>query len=318
MDDATENSPPGIALPAMQILEHVDLNATDARAITDKIRGSMGDLMLLVARAWIGRVWLALGYESWADYIKGEFDRAPLYLPRDERKAVVALLRGQGMSQRPIADAVGVSQKTVDRDLDELSHDDSVVLPNKVIGLDNKERPAHPAKPDVPRPKPKPVEPDSDAEPLDWDTIPGNFASDRPPGNQQVKLDRAKAAIRRELERELRAEAKQYRAQCDANVAACKAKLDADLVTYKAQFDAQREVLNAMRDEERRRYQLGIEVDRAKGLITPDEYNVIRSCLHPDSRASATDEKLAAAFRLFSDSRIKILLVKETKEARKR
>ena len=33
----------------------------------------------------------------------------------DQRRQVVALLAGKGMSQRAIADAVGVSQKTVDR-----------------------------------------------------------------------------------------------------------------------------------------------------------------------------------------------------------
>ena len=150
MDDATENSLPGIALPAMQIIEHVDLNATDARVITDKIRGSMGDLMELIGRAWIGRVWLALGYQSWADYIKGEFDRAPLHLPRDERRAVAALLRGQGMSTRAIGAAAGVDQKTVVNDL-ATEENSSVVPPDKIIGLDNKERPAHP-----PKPKPKP------------------------------------------------------------------------------------------------------------------------------------------------------------------
>jgi hypothetical protein len=135
----------------------------------------------------------------------------------------------------------------------------------------------------------------AEAGPLAWDTI---------PGNQRDKLDRAKASIRRELEREFRArllaEVDQYKAQCDANVAAYKAKLN---------VDAQRE--RAQRDEERKRYQLTIEVYRAKGLITPDEYNIIRSCLHPDSRGSVTDEKLAAAFRVFNDSRIRTLLVKE-------
>jgi ParB-like chromosome segregation protein Spo0J len=131
--------------------------------------------------------------------------------------------------------------------------------------------------------------------PLAWDTI---------PGNQREKLDKAKASIRRELEKEFRtrllAELDQYRAQCDANVAAYKAKLEAE---------AERE--RAARDEERRRYRESIDVYRAKGLITPDEYSLIRACLHPDSRNSVTDERLAAAFRLFNDSRIKILLVKE-------
>jgi len=136
----------------------------------------------------------------------------------------------------------------------------------------------------------------AEATPIDWNTI---------PGNQQAKLDRAKAAIRKQLEKEFRtrllAELDQYHA-----------KLDADFAAHKAAYDAQNAALNAMRDEERRRYKEGIAVYRAKGLITSDEYNTIRSCLHPDSRASVTEEKLAAAFRLFNESRIKTLLVKET------
>ena len=135
----------------------------------------------------------------------------------------------------------------------------------------------------------------AEAAPVDWNTI---------PGNQRAKLDRAKASIRREVEKEFRtrllAEQDQYRAEYDANVAAYKAELDAA---------SQRE--RAHRDEERRVYKLGIEVARAKGLITLDDYNVIRSCLHPDSRASVSEEKLAAAFRVFNDPRIRALLVKE-------
>jgi hypothetical protein len=103
----------------------------------------------------------------------------------------------------------------------------------------------------------------------------------------------------------------QYRAKLDADFNAHKAKLDADFNAHKAAYDAQNQRINAMRDDERRRYQEGIEVQRAKGLITPDEYSLVRSCVHPDSRNSVTDAKLAAAFRLFNDSRIKTLLVKE-------
>lgn len=133
-----------------------------------------------------------------------------------------------------------------------------------------------------------------EAAPMAWSTI---------PGNQREKLDKAKASIRKELEKELRArllaEAAEYRTECDANVAA-----------FKAQLDAEAQRARAVRDEERQRYKEGIEVFRAKGLITPAEYSTIRSCLHPDSRKSVTDEKLAAAFRVFNDSRIKTLLVK--------
>src|SRR6516164_8065826 len=78
----------------------------------------------------------------------------------------------------------------------------------------------------------------AEAAPIDWTTI---------PGNQREKLDRAKVSIRKELEKGFRtrflAEADQYRAQCDANVAA-----------YKAKLDAQAERERARRDQERRFY----------------------------------------------------------------
>jgi hypothetical protein len=135
----------------------------------------------------------------------------------------------------------------------------------------------------------------AEAAPVAWETI---------PGNQQVKLERAKRSMQRQLDKE-------YQARLLAELDQHRAKLDSDFAAHKAAYDAQNAAVKAMRDDERRRYKEGIEVYRAKGLITPDEYNVIRSCLHPDSRASVTDEKLAAAFRLFNDSRIRTLLVKE-------
>lgn len=124
------------------------------------------------------------------------------------------------------------------------------------------------------------------------------------PMSAQAKVDAMVRRRTKELEKQfhtrLLAEMDQYRARCDANVA-----------THKAKLDAETERERALRDEERERYKLGIEVQRAKGLITPADYDLIRSCLHPDSRLSVSDEKLATAFRVFNDSRIRTLLVKE-------
>ena len=170
------------------------------------------------------------------------------------------------------------------------------------------------AKPDTPpqgksqdKPAPKPAEQIEQAAKAEVVTIDWSSA----PLTAVKKIEAARRGIRRELEREFRTKTAEQWAQCEANVAAHKAKLDKDCAARKAELDRQAKVMNMMRDEERRVYKLGIEVARAKGLITPDEYNVIRSCLHPDSRASATDAKLARAFRVFNDERIKVLLVRE-------
>lgn len=123
--------------PEMQIVQHIDLSTEQARALTDKIKSTVGDLMILVAKAWQGRVWIALDYGSWADYIKGEFNYAPLALPREERQAVVKLLRGQGMSTRAIGAATGVHHDTVASDLSTVGNPTEIV---SVTGLDGRIR----------------------------------------------------------------------------------------------------------------------------------------------------------------------------------
>src|SRR5262245_51074095 len=39
---------------------------------------------------------------------------------------------------------------------------------------------------------------------------------------------------------------------------------------------------------------------RESGILAHGQFKLIRSCLHPDSRNSASDEKLAKAFRIFN------------------
>ena len=65
-----------------------------------------------------------LGFKSWTDYVAEVVGKDMTKLPVDDRRQIVELLAGEGMSQRQIAAAVGVSQKTVDRDLDQVSHND--------------------------------------------------------------------------------------------------------------------------------------------------------------------------------------------------
>lgn len=93
------------------------LNATDARALTDRIKVGVEAVWELIKRAYTERAWDALGYSSWDDYCTREFGTSRLRLPREERAEVVASLRESGLSQRAIASATGLSQDTVRRDL---------------------------------------------------------------------------------------------------------------------------------------------------------------------------------------------------------
>jgi hypothetical protein len=48
-------------------------------------------------------------------------------------------------------------------------------------------------------------------------------------------------------------------------------------------------------------------VEGRKGILTQRDYKLILSCLHPDGRLSASDEKLARAFRIFNEAEILFL-----------
>lgn len=124
------------------------------------------------------------------------------------------------------------------------------------------------------------------------------------PEPARVKLERAKVSIRKEAEREFVSEANRYKAECDAALARYKSE-------YKSELDAEYKRLYDLRKEDYRRYREVIEAQRASGVMSLRDYNIILSCLHPDSRISTSDEKLAAAFRLFNDPKVKVLLAKE-------
>ncbi len=101
----------------------------------------------------------ALGFKSWPDYIADVASREMPNVSRsvEQRRQVVALLAGEGMSQRAIADAVGVSHPTVIRDRAAIEAEAEQVVhdvppePATVTGRDGK---SYPAKPTPSDPKP--------------------------------------------------------------------------------------------------------------------------------------------------------------------
>ena len=98
---------------------------------------------------WRGRAWEVKGYDTWQEYLDGS-GLTVAWADASARQQIVLDLREEGMSQRAIADAVGVAQSTVHEDLSATDRNRSVGrVP--VLGLDGKVRTY-----DVPKPKPAP------------------------------------------------------------------------------------------------------------------------------------------------------------------
>lgn len=116
----------------------------EARELTDELRSDYGSLQVKISTAWRGRIWLAMGYESWQDYLDAEFKDISLRPPKELEDQVIAELRSAGMSTRGIASATDLSQSTIARNLRESATEsyDSVEDVPRITGLDGKDRPA--------------------------------------------------------------------------------------------------------------------------------------------------------------------------------
>lgn len=109
----------------------------DARARAERIRVGIHSFIATrkeIADAYRDRDWSTLGYESWEQYVDGEFSETRVRLTADERREAVAELRFAGMSQRAIGAALGVSKDTVGRDLAGVSSE----TPDEITGADGK------------------------------------------------------------------------------------------------------------------------------------------------------------------------------------
>ena len=114
--------------------------AAEAREFTEELKGDYGALRSKIDAAWRGRIWTALGYASWQDYLDAEFVDVSLRPPKELEEQVITELRAAGMSIRGIAAATEFSEATVRRRLDQATASNDAV--DRVIGLDGRERPA--------------------------------------------------------------------------------------------------------------------------------------------------------------------------------
>lgn len=115
--------------------EIADLATDEATAITSRIRAWVRQCPIDdIKRAYFGRIWLAMGYESWSEWCDCELDG--FKLPAVERREIVTELSDSGMSNPSIADVIGVHEKTVRRDL---ATSANAEVERKVTGKDGRE-----------------------------------------------------------------------------------------------------------------------------------------------------------------------------------
>jgi hypothetical protein len=140
-----------------EIAEWQPLSKRDAKKLDTQIRRKsdaavknhtktlelFDELKELLTTARDGEIHKALGLKSWTAYLA---DAVNIDVPqREDRKALTQFLSGQGMSQRAIASTLNVSQKTVDRDLE----DEEVQEGATVTSLDGAVRPKNGRQADV-------------------------------------------------------------------------------------------------------------------------------------------------------------------------
>jgi len=106
------------------------LDADQAHRLDSRIRllsGNVADnltkLTDLIAEAKQGQIHLTLGFPSWTAYLTSALSQLELALAGPARRELVTRLADEGMSNRAIAGAVGVSEITVRRDKVQVRHD---------------------------------------------------------------------------------------------------------------------------------------------------------------------------------------------------
>jgi hypothetical protein len=69
------------------------LDAEQARSLTDTIRNAVEVIWVLISRAHAGKAWQALGYSSWEEYVRGEFNmsRSRSYQLLDQSRVIAAI-----------------------------------------------------------------------------------------------------------------------------------------------------------------------------------------------------------------------------------
>ncbi|MGO2986492.1 MAG: hypothetical protein ACTIH7_16840 [Brevibacterium aurantiacum] len=93
-----------------------DIATTTARDRAERIRAKAADLLQEITEAFENRDHITLGYRTWGEYCRAEFDgRIALPRVKGDRVELCAALVDAGLSQRAVAEATGLSRNTVSK-----------------------------------------------------------------------------------------------------------------------------------------------------------------------------------------------------------
>lgn len=141
VDRGTERRVAGLGLRerlqwASDITDSIRRQILEVQDAQDRFETSLATLFSLCCQAYSGDVWRIRGYGSWTQYCRAEFNDGRIFTARGERRKAVAFfhehslasLAGGGgvfMSNRAIADFLGVDERTVRRDIAATQNDSS-------------------------------------------------------------------------------------------------------------------------------------------------------------------------------------------------
>lgn len=86
------------------------------KTLSEKVSTNAFELLTLIEQASTGNIHKALEYKSWTEWYAENVQIE--VSDKDERKMLVNMMSGKGMSQRAIGASLGIGQATVSRDLD--------------------------------------------------------------------------------------------------------------------------------------------------------------------------------------------------------
>jgi hypothetical protein len=92
-----------------------DFTPAQAQKLTERIRKNTEGVFEDVKKAYLGRIWIALGHKTWDEYLDKNYEGIALPLPREKKREALQSLAAAGFSSRAAAAATGVGHATAAR-----------------------------------------------------------------------------------------------------------------------------------------------------------------------------------------------------------